>query len=461
MFKKKPQLLLILCILASSLVTCSEVGSNYAGSEAVATSKSPASGSVMVLSPILEGALTADACLNNTRSKAKCKDCCDSLEVDGADRKACRNACSGHHFTQNTDFITVELSSILGPDGDYSACKSVGRQGECKNCCDSSSELQSGDRRYCRHACNQLPENLNPTANPPENIPGQGSASQKTALLSIDGQYNFTEGPAADAQGNVYFSDIPAGRIYKWAPDGNVTIFLDDLNRPNGLAFTSEGFLIACECGAGRLISIDSQGHITVLADKYNQTRFNEPNDLWIDPQGGIYFTDPAYQSPVVQEGEHVYYLSPDREHVKRVINNMTRPNGIVGTPDGKTLYVTDQGAGQTFAYGINSNGTLSNQQLFASVGSDGMTLDTLGNLYLTTPNQVQVFDAAGNHLRNIPTRENPTNVTFGGTDHRTLFITARTAAYTLQMWMDDPISNDSFSAISESVTSLIKRISP
>jgi gluconolactonase len=422
MFKKKPQLLLILCILASSLVACSEVGSNYAGSEAAATSTSPASGSVTVLSPILEGAPTADACLNNTRSKVECKDCCDSLEVDGADRKACRNACSGHHFTQNTDFITVELSSI---------------------------------------ACNQLPDNLNPTANPPENIPGQGSASQKTALLSIDGQYNFTEGPAADAQGNVYFSDIPAGRIYKWAPDGNVTIFLDDLNRPNGLAFTSEGFLIACECGAGRLISIDSQGHITVLADKYNQTRFNEPNDLWIDPQGGIYFTDPAYQSPVVQEGEHVYYLSPDRGQVKRVVNNMTRPNGIVGTPDGKTLYVTDQGAGQTFAYGINSNGTLSNQQLFASVGSDGMTLDTQGNLYLTTPNQVQVFDAAGNHLRNIPTQENPTNVTFGGTDHRTLFITARTAAYTLQMWMDDPISNDSFSALSESVTSLIKRISP
>ena len=439
MLKKIPQLLLILCILAAPLAACSEGGGNYAGSEAAETLTSPAPESVMVDSPTLEGALTVDACLNNTRSKAECKDCCDSLEADGADRKACRNACSGHYFTQNTDFITVELSSILGPDGDYSACKSVGRRGDCKKCCDSSSELQSGDRRYCRHSCNQLPDNLNPTANPPENIPVQGVASQKTALLSIDGQYKFTEGPAADAQGNVYFSDIPAGVIYKWTPDGNVTIFLDGLDNPNGLAFTSEGLLIACESGTGRLISIDSQAHITVLANKYNQTRFNEPNDLWIDPQGGIYFTDPAYQSPVVQDGEHVYYLTPDQAHVIRVINDMIRPNGIVGTPDGKTLYVTDQGAGQTFVYMINADGSLSNQQLFASVGSDGMTLDTQGNLYCTTPDQVQVFDAAGNHLRNIPTRENPTNVTFGGTDHRTLFITARTAAYTLRMWVDDP----------------------
>jgi gluconolactonase len=445
MLKKIPPLLLFFCILAALLTSCSEGGSDYAGSEVAGTSTPLASGSVTVESPTLEDAHTADACLNNTRSKAECEDCCDSLEADGADRKTCRNTCSGHYFTQNTDFITVELSSILGPDDDYSACKSVGRRGDCKKCCDSSSELQSGDRRYCRHACNQLPDDLNPTANPPENIPGQGGASQKTALLSIDGQYNFTEGPAADAQGNVYFSDIPAGVIYKWTPDGNVKIFLDGLDNPNGLAYTSEGLLIACEGGAGRLISIDSQAHITVLADKYNQTRFNEPNDLWIDPQGGIYFTDPTYQSPLVQDGEHVYYLTPDQGQVIRVINDMIRPNGIVGTPDGQTLYVIDQGAGLTFVYGINADGSLSNQQLFASVGSDGMTLDTQGNLYLTTPNQVQVFDAAGNHLRDIPTRENPTNVTFGGTDHRTLFITARTDVYTLQMWSDDPISNNSF----------------
>jgi len=258
--------------------------------------------------------------------------------------------------------------------------------------------------------------------------------SKSMAPIPIAGVYQFTEGPATDQNGNVYFSDVNAGRIYKWSPDDKVVIFLEGLNMPNGLMFDKSGNLIACEGGNGRLISISPQGQITVLVDQYNAVRFNETNDLWIDPQGGIYFTDPAYQSAVVQDGEHVYYLSPDRNRVMRVISNMVKPNGIVGTADGKTLYVADYGAGQTFAYTINSDGSLSDKRLFAPVGSDGMTLDTAGNLYLTTPYQVQIYDTAGNKIAVIPTQENPTNVTFAGTDGQTLFITARTAVYILQM---------------------------
>lgn len=378
--------------------------------------------------------VTADACVNNTHDEAECKDCCDALDTDGAGRKACRDACPQHDFSQNQDFITVEVTSLLGPGGDYSACTSAGSQGACKDCCDSSDALQSGDRRYCRDACNQLPDTGKPGQKPPDTGPAPGGLLDAAALLPVAGEYAFAEGPAADALGNVYFSDITAGRIYQWSPDGSVKVFLDGLDRPNGLAFTQEGQLVACEGGAGRLISIDAQGQITVLADQYHQIRFNEPNDLWIDAQGGIYFTDPAYQSPLVQDGEHVYYLTPDHSQVMRVINDLARPNGIVGTPDGKTLYVTDQGAGKTYAYDIDASGTLANKHLFASVGSDGMDLDAQGNLYLTTPNQVQVFDSAGKHLRDIPTQENPTNVAFGGADHRTLFITARTAVYTLTL---------------------------
>ncbi len=265
--------------------------------------------------------------------------------------------------------------------------------------------------------------------------PSEADSGETVSELSpVAGTYQFSEGPAADETGNVYFSDVSAGKIYKWSPDGQVTVFLDGLKGPNGLAFDGNGMLIGCEGGNGRLLSIDPQGQITVLADQYNKSRFNEPNDLWIDPQGGIYFTDPAYQSPVVQDGEHVYYLSPDRSQVIRVIDNMVRPNGIVGTADGKTLYVADHGAGRTFAYDIVADGVLSNQRLFVSTGSDGMTLDAGGNLYLTTPNQVRVFDAAGKHLRDIPTEENPTNVVFAGDEGQTLFITARTAVYTLRM---------------------------
>jgi len=261
----------------------------------------------------------------------------------------------------------------------------------------------------------------------------------------VAGEYIFTEGPVADPNGNIYFSDINTGRIYKWVQDGTVTIFTEGLNDPNGLAFDADGNMIICEGGNGRIISVDPQGEITVLADQYNNVRFNEPNDLWIDPQGGIYFTDPAYQAAVVQDGEHVYYLEPDRSQIMRVIDDLVRPNGIVGTSDGSMLYVTDHGADQTFIYDVNADGTLSNKQLFVSVGSDGMTLDTLGNLYLTTQNQVQIFDIAGNHLQNIPVDESPTNVTFGGENGEILFITAKTKVYTIQKSIgESPTNSDS-----------------
>ena len=257
-----------------------------------------------------------------------------------------------------------------------------------------------------------------------------------TTLQQVSGAYLFTEGPAVDANGNIYFSDIQAGKIYKWNPGeaDSVSLFVEGLKSPNGLMFDKNGNLIACEGGSGRLISINAQGQVTPLVETYNGIRFNEPNDLWIDPQGGIYFTDPAYQAPVVQDGQAVYYLSPGYTQVTRVISDLTQPNGIVGTTDGKLLYVADYGSNQTYIYTINSNGSLSDKKLFVALGSDGMDLDAAGNLYLTTPNKVQVFDSTGKHLRDIPTTENPTNVAFAGQDGLTLFITARTALYTIQL---------------------------
>jgi gluconolactonase len=303
---------------------------------------------------------------------------------------------------------------------------------------------------FIASACSMFAKPASPTGeldlqNAPADFPGQqatiGSPTSSdtlpnlvSILTSVAGSYQFAEGPAVDENGNIYFSDINAGKIYKWSTDGSVDIFLEGLNMPNGLMFDKSGNLIACEGGNGRLISIDPQGQVTMLVDQYNGVRFNEPNDLWIDAQGGIYFTDPAYQLSVTQDGEHVYFLSSDRSQVIRVISDLVKPNGIVGTVDGKTLYVADHGAGQTFSYTINADGSLTNKQLFVPVGSDGMELDANGNLYLTTPNQVQVFDAAGNLVVSIPTQENPTNVAFAGADHKTLFITARTQVYTVQM---------------------------
>lgn len=269
--------------------------------------------------------------------------------------------------------------------------------------------------------------------------------SQPLTAVPIQGEYQFAEGPATASDGSVYFSDIDAGKIYKWSPDGGVSLFFQGLDMPNGTEFDSNGNLIVCEGGAGRLISITPQGIITVLTDRYQGVRYNEPNDLWIDPKGGIYFTDPAFHEQVVQDGQDVYYLYPDHSQVIRVITNLNKPNGIVGTPDGKTLYVSDYGAEKTFHFEINGDGSLSNQALFIPIGSDGMELDSMGNLYLTTANQVQIYSTTGILLNQVATQETPTNLAFAGTDGFTLFITARTAVYTVQLSVNSLVATNIF----------------
>jgi len=247
--------------------------------------------------------------------------------------------------------------------------------------------------------------------------------------------FRFTEGPVADARGNIFFTDIPNSRIHKWSLDGTLSMFLENSGRANGLFFDTNGNILACAGGAGKLLSIDSQGKVTVLTDKYQSKRFNSPNDLWIHPNGGIYFTDPRYgqRDNLPQDGEHVYFLSSDRKRLVRVIDDMVRPNGVIGTADGKRLYVADHGGKKTYSYAINADGTLSDKKLFASQGSDGMTMDERGNVYLTAA-AVSVYDSAGEIIATIEVPEKPSNVCFGGADKKTLFITARTSLYSIPM---------------------------
>ncbi|MCK4629425.1 MAG: PmoA family protein, partial [Sedimentisphaerales bacterium] len=253
-------------------------------------------------------------------------------------------------------------------------------------------------------------------------------------VRKLAGGFKFTEGPAADARGNVYFTDVPNNRIHKWSTDGRLTTFRENSGGANGLFFDKDGNLLVCEGDNRRIVSIDTQGSVKILADKYNNRRFNKPNDLWADPKGGIYFSDPVYgQVEKGQDGGHVYYLTPDRKKVIRVIDDYVWPNGMIGTPDGKTLYVTDPGDKKTYVYTVNSDGTLSNKRLFAPEGSDGMTIDTEGNIYLTT-RVVVVYDRDGNKIETIDTPEKPSNVCFGGKDNQMLFITARKSLYAVPM---------------------------
>lgn len=252
----------------------------------------------------------------------------------------------------------------------------------------------------------------------------------------LAGGFKFTEGPAADPNGDIYFSDIPNNRIHKWDVEAKkLSTFREESGGSNGLYFDKKGWLLACEGGGRRLVTVCPKCKMTVLADKYEGKKFNSLNDLWITPKGGIYFTDPRYgnKDGMEQDGEHVYYMTPDRKKVIRVIDDMVRPNGVIGTPNGKTLYVTDHGGKKTFSYRINKDGTLSDKKLFVEEGSDGMTIDKKGNVYLTSGG-VLVYNEEGEQIEKIEVSEGPANVCFGGKDKKTLFITARTSLYAVKM---------------------------
>lgn len=247
--------------------------------------------------------------------------------------------------------------------------------------------------------------------------------------------FQFTEGPAADRAGNVFFSDIPNNKIFQWTLGEGLSEFSVKSGGANGLFFAADGSLFVCAGSARMLYKIAPDGTVRVLADQYDGKKFNSPNDLWIDPKGGVYFTDPRYggREGMEQDGEHVYYLTPSGRQVWRVIGDMVRPNGVIGTPDGKILYVADHGDNKIWAYSIQSDGTLADKRLFAPEGSDGMTLDSEGNVYLTNK-IVAVYNPAGQRIETIVIPEEPANVAFGGSTRQILFITARTSLYAIPM---------------------------
>jgi gluconolactonase len=259
-------------------------------------------------------------------------------------------------------------------------------------------------------------------------------------LEKLAGGFKFTEGPAADTDGNVFFTDQPNNRILKWNTDGKLSIFLRPCGRANGLCFDAKGNLWACADEKNELWRIDPDGKATVVVKDYRGRLLNGPNDLWIHPKGGIYLTDPFYKRGYWKRGakeqdkEGVYYLAADHKTLTRVSDDLQQPNGIIGTPDGKTLYVADIKANKTFAYDIADDGTLKKKRLFCELGSDGMTLDSAANVYLTGKG-VTVFDKTGKKIEEIAVPEPWTaNVCFGGKDHKTLFITASTSLYGLKM---------------------------
>lgn len=251
----------------------------------------------------------------------------------------------------------------------------------------------------------------------------------------------FTEGPASDPQGIVYFTDQPNDRILKVNLDESISEFLKPAGRSNGMFFSPEGTLIACADEKHEMWEIDSDGHHRVLFSEYQGKKLNGPNDVWLHPNGSMFFTDPYYKRPwwnertMPQDGQHVYSANRDGSNITRLPDPFKQPNGIVGDPLRLRLYVADIGDHKTYYYSMDSNGKLSGRTLFCHEGSDGMTVDRDGNVYLTGKEGVMVYDPQGQNRELIPIdRPWTANVCFGGPNHQTLFITASHSLYAVTM---------------------------
>jgi gluconolactonase len=259
----------------------------------------------------------------------------------------------------------------------------------------------------------------------------------------ISNRFTFTEGASVDKDGNVFFVDQPNSQIWKYATNGTLSLFMDHSGYSNGMFIDKNGKLIACADEHNELWEIDIATHaVKVLVTNYMGKLLNGPNDVWVHPNGTIYFTDPFYarawwtrvkKTQLTSEG--VYYMPAGAAAPVELVDTLKKPNGILGTPDGKFLFVADISANLTYKYTINADGKLSNGKLFCRDGSDGMALDNFGNLYLTNGNDgVHVYNTKGEKVITIPVPKIPSNVCFSGKDKNILFITARQSIYTLKM---------------------------
>lgn len=266
----------------------------------------------------------------------------------------------------------------------------------------------------------------------------------KGAVTKVQGGFMFTEGPAADSHGRIYFSDIPANRVYRLDDDGKASIFREPSNFSNGSMFNAQGDLISCEMD-GQVVIVSPDGkRVRPLASMYQGKRFNAPNDLVVDSTDGVYFTDPHFKAPdPLPQGVTAVYYVGGGGLVQRLIDDLKAPNGVILSTDEKTLYVVPSGQEEVMAYPVESPGKIGKGKVFCHLkqapgqqgrGGDGLTIDTKGNLYIATGLGLQVFDKQGQHLGNIEVPEQPANATFGGADMQTLYITARTSLYRAEM---------------------------
>ncbi|BDD16837.1 gluconolactonase [Marivirga tractuosa] len=258
--------------------------------------------------------------------------------------------------------------------------------------------------------------------------------SENAEIMKIAEGFDFTEGPTADRSGNVYFTDQPNNKIYKYALNGELSIFTDSSGRSNGLYIDHNQNLWACADGKNQLWKFSLDGEKEIILNPSGDLAFNGPNDVWVHKNGNLYFTDPIYQRPYWENqhdtvGHQSVYLLKNAEPIL-LDSTLVQANGVVGNSEENLLFVADIGADKTYRYKINKEGMLVDKKLFVSQGSDGMTLDSEGNLYLTG-NGVDIYDKDGSFLQHLDIPEDWTaNICFGGKDFDRLIITASRSLY-------------------------------
>lgn len=272
---------------------------------------------------------------------------------------------------------------------------------------------------------------------------------QSSKLEKIATGFVFTEGPIWDSEKKcLYFSDIPANKMRIWTEAKGAELFREPSGKSNGLTLDKQRRLLACEHANRRVSRTEKDGTVVTIADKYNGKKLNSPNDVVVKSDGSIYFTDPPYgltaefgnlgEQELAFQG--VYRLSPDGKNLTLLIDDFDKPNGLAFSPDESILYIDDTDGVHVRAFDVNPDGTITNGRIFADLrddaeGSvDGMKVDSEGNVYVTGPGGISVFDPSGNKLGLIEMPEVSANIAWGGDDWKTLFITGSTSLYRIKL---------------------------